>query len=601
MTESPAGLKPCKFCAEDIKEAATICRFCNRSQVEVVLELTPLAPPTKPHGKQKEEPEVNGEALEDAITHREFSRAISLLPASEQAAYREEVDRLRKNTGIAYLFYALLGPFGAEKFYIGESQWGALYLSCSILSGVILAFGGIGTIALACLTGASQLTSLAGVVIVSIIVSLFCSFVVSIGLLIDLFLIPRQVTKANEWIRLEILIDIANRIYPELRLPPLPPSQPPLMPLAVGLGSALLVSLSLCAFLGRLGDGMQSKQQQQPAVGRSQQTEAPPDITIKNSSAEEDTQTGTTADEDSARQANSIVNNYKSLIDTMLQAELAGDENTVSTAQTDLESLPKPTSGDHVESERLNKLGLAALKAKDYAEAASQFQAAAQADSGDAKYFSNLAFAEMHAGDLDTSYEHICSSISMAPSRAVAWDDLGLILAKKGQQDSAVAALMLANRASDDKGPKYLQALQNDEDQKIRDAATKALSKLQQTGQISSGEGQGLLTNSLPTKLNQCTITKISKIGSRLEDMPDSGDAIAYENGGYQVSYDKIPGLEGARVGDSVKMQLIKLPRQADGSPCPPGDNRGSVYRVTDLRTKKTWEAADSQHCCGGA
>jgi tetratricopeptide (TPR) repeat protein len=289
------------------------------------------------------------------------------------------------------------------------------------------------------------------------------------------------------------------------------------------------------------------------------------------------------------------------LINTMLQSMIAGDEEQMNAIQAKLQSAPAMSSGNSDEAGRLNKLGLAALKSKKYPDAAALFKSASEADPSDAKYSSNLAFAEMNAGDLASAEKHIYSSLIMAPGRAVAWDDLGLILAKKGDLDNAVAALMLANRASEDKGPNYLQDLQKDDNQNIRDAAAKALSKLKAAGRISDSGGQGTLTTTLPTKLNQYTMTKISKIGSRLEDMPGSGDAVTYENGGYQVSYDKIPGLDGARVGDTVKMQLIKLPRQADGSPCPPGDNRGSVYRVTDLRTQKAWECADSEHMCGGA
>ncbi len=44
------------------------------------------------------------------------------------------------------------------------------------------------------------------------------------------------------------------------------------------------------------------------------------------------------------------------------------------------------------------------------------------------------------------------------------------------------------------------------------------------------------LSAGLPTKVGECTTTAIAKIGSRLEGMPDSGSAVSYANGGYQVS-----------------------------------------------------------------
>jgi hypothetical protein len=50
------------------------------------------------------------------------------------------------------------------------------------------------------------------------------------------------------------------------------------------------------------------------------------------------------------------------------------------------------------------------------------------------------------------------------------------------------------------------------------------------------------------------------------------------------------------RSGDKVKLCLVSLPED-----CPPGDDRGKIYRATNLRTGESWEAPDSQHSCGGA
>ncbi len=108
---------------------------------------------------------------------------------------------------------------------------------------------------------------------------------------------------------------------------------------------------------------------------------------------------------------------------------------------------------------------------------------------------------------------------------------------------------------------------------------------------VSSGALAGL-----PAKVGQCTMTTIKDIGTRLEGMPGSGDAVTYANGGYQVSYDTIAGLKGAKAGDRVKLCLTSLPEN-----CPKGDDRGKTYKATDLRTHKSWEASDSEHSCGGA
>jgi hypothetical protein len=100
----------------------------------------------------------------------------------------------------------------------------------------------------------------------------------------------------------------------------------------------------------------------------------------------------------------------------------------------------------------------------------------------------------------------------------------------------------------------------------------------------------------VPTKVGQCVTTRISDLSSRLENMPDSGSAVSYADGINQVSYETLPGLVTARVGDSVKLCLKAVP-----SGCPKGDVRGKTYKATNLRTKQSWEAMDSEHMCGGA
>ena len=105
-----------------------------------------------------------------------------------------------------------------------------------------------------------------------------------------------------------------------------------------------------------------------------------------------------------------------------------------------------------------------------------------------------------------------------------------------------------------------------------------------------------------PTRVGQCVKTSVSKVGTRLEDgttgqpIPGSGTAIQFTNGISLVSYDTVPEAEASRTGDTVKMCLVSVPKN-----CPPGDNRGKVYTVTNLRTKKTFTLPDSQHVCGGA
>ncbi|HJX85305.1 MAG TPA: hypothetical protein VJ723_13265 [Candidatus Angelobacter sp.] len=99
-----------------------------------------------------------------------------------------------------------------------------------------------------------------------------------------------------------------------------------------------------------------------------------------------------------------------------------------------------------------------------------------------------------------------------------------------------------------------------------------------------------------------CTTTTVSKIGTRLSegengpDVPGSGSLVLYANGGVQVSYETVPGIEHSHVGDKVLVCFVSIPRS-----CPAGDDRGKMYTAKNLRTGGTWTLPDSQHSCGGA
>ena len=97
----------------------------------------------------------------------------------------------------------------------------------------------------------------------------------------------------------------------------------------------------------------------------------------------------------------------------------------------------------------------------------------------------------------------------------------------------------------------------------------------------------------------QCETTKINWVGARFPEVkgePADGTSVGYENAVWQVSYDREPEVLASRVGDPARVCLISIPQG-----CPPGDHRGRVYRVTNLRTGKRWELPDSSHSCGGA
>lgn len=108
-------------------------------------------------------------------------------------------------------------------------------------------------------------------------------------------------------------------------------------------------------------------------------------------------------------------------------------------------------------------------------------------------------------------------------------------------------------------------------------------------------------SQALPTQVGKCAITTVKSVEQRLEDgsghsIPDSGSAIQFTNGGYQVSYEQVPAVNKSKVGDKVVMCLVELPTD-----CPAGDERGKVYTTTNLRTLEFFTLADAEHMCGGA
>ena len=113
-------------------------------------------------------------------------------------------------------------------------------------------------------------------------------------------------------------------------------------------------------------------------------------------------------------------------------------------------------------------------------------------------------------------------------------------------------------------------------------------------------EGPVYPPDALPTEIGQCVETAIASITSRFQadinaDQND-GSAVSFENGGFQVSYEKEQSIIRSEVGDRVLMCLVSIPKD-----CPPGDDRGRIYTTTNQRTNESWTLPDSQHSCGGA
>jgi hypothetical protein len=174
-----------------------------------------------------------------------------------------------------------------------------------------------------------------------------------------------------------------------------------------------------------------------------------------------------------------IPTDANSAIDQIVAAQAAGDQPSMQSARSFLDSLPKPMPGDSDDAKRLNKLGLKDLRMKSFRTALGFFANASKDDPSSALYLSNLGYAETFAGDLDSAENHLRASLALDASRPVAWGDLALMFAKKGDQDRAISCALIGYRFSNGKTLSFLESLQQDEDPAVRDLGAKALAKLQ--------------------------------------------------------------------------------------------------------------------------
>jgi len=115
-------------------------------------------------------------------------------------------------------------------------------------------------------------------------------------------------------------------------------------------------------------------------------------------------------------------------------------------------------------------------------------------------------------------------------------------------------------------------------------------------GSAAADPPSGPVSEPPPAKVGTCAFASVKQVGARLEGDPTSGSAISYINGLAQVSYEDIPAMDAAHPGDVVRLCLVSVPKH-----CPPGDDRGKVYRATNQSTGRSWTAPDSEHSCGGA
>jgi hypothetical protein len=102
--------------------------------------------------------------------------------------------------------------------------------------------------------------------------------------------------------------------------------------------------------------------------------------------------------------------------------------------------------------------------------------------------------------------------------------------------------------------------------------------------------------NGLPKEIGVCQTLTIASSGERI---------LEFNNAAFLSFYEMPLALKQTRGGDRVRVCLSEKPAWFHGpykiGPCPPSDQRGSLYSVLILRTGRSFKAADALHQCGGA
>jgi hypothetical protein len=146
-----------------------------------------------------------------------------------------------------------------------------------------------------------------------------------------------------------------------------------------------------------------------------------------------------------------------------------------------IESLPKPATGDRKSARALNDQGLSALKAKNHAEAVALLSRAVEADPSDAEVVNNHVHALIQAGNMADAELAMPKALMLSPGRSSAWVNLAEMYAQKAQVAAASKALIVAFQFSSNKD-RTLQYLKTQEaagdSPAMQEAAQAALRRL---------------------------------------------------------------------------------------------------------------------------
>jgi tetratricopeptide (TPR) repeat protein len=169
-------------------------------------------------------------------------------------------------------------------------------------------------------------------------------------------------------------------------------------------------------------------------------------------------------------------------VKALVAAAAAGDQAKVERIAAQLRVQPKPMRGNRRVARDLNERGLVLWQRQRFADAATYFRQAHDADPSDAEIAENLGYALLKSGNIAEAEPAILDALSLGPERASAWGSLGSIYAKQGKHRQAVSCVITAYRFAPN--PKraldlYSRLATSDDDPKVRAVLADAVSRLQ--------------------------------------------------------------------------------------------------------------------------
>lgn len=135
----------------------------------------------------------------------------------------------------------------------------------------------------------------------------------------------------------------------------------------------------------------------------------------------------------------------------MLQSTDPRNPESISVAAARVSEFQKPIRGNRKVARELNTKGLAEFKKGNFTEAVTLLQQASTEDPGDAEILSNLGLALLKANRAQDARHALRSSLAINPRRTSAWVPMADVLFEIGDNDSAMAALLLAYEFSENK------------------------------------------------------------------------------------------------------------------------------------------------------